>query len=534
MSKFNSSVRPAVSSPIQTEVFSSGHTYEGGAGYARDTKSELYLLAVANMVGEDTFYESAGTRDSRFAELVRQATNEDAQWTADLLYWLRKDANMRSAALVGVVEYTRARAELTGASHIPYGRQVVNSVLQRADEPGELLAYYVSNYGRQIPLPIKKGVADAAVRLYDERSLLKWDSAERSYRFGDVIELTHPAPKADWQSDLFRYAIDRRHGHRGTEILPTSLSTLYHRSVLMDIPIEERRAVLELPSAGELLKLAGMTWESLAGWLNGPMDRQAWEAIIPSMGYMALLRNLRNFDQADVSDEVAARVAAKLSDPDEVAKSRQLPMRFLSAYRAAPSLRWSYPLERALNYSLANVPQLTGRTLILVDTSGSMHAPFSKDGTLMRWDAAVVFGLALASRCSEADVVSFSNGYYGNDGSKVFPQIRGESVLAGIQRWQSDGYFIGAGTDTAGALVKHFARHDRVVILTDEQAAYGDVGSILPPRTPLYTWNLAGYRYGHAPSGTTYRHTFGGLTDQGFRMIPLLESGRDGAWPWKA
>ena len=49
----------------------------------------------------------------------------------------------------------------------------------------------------------------------------------------------------------------------------------------------------------------------------------------------------------------------------------------------------------------------------------------------------------------------------------------------------------------------------------------------------MYTWNLAGYQAGHAPSGSRQRHTFGGLTDQAFRMIPLLEAGRDCAWPWK-
>jgi hypothetical protein len=49
---------------------------------------------------------------------------------------------------------------------------------------------------------------------------------------------------------------------------------------------------------------------------------------------------------------------------------------------------------------------------------------------------------------------------------------------------------------------------------------------------PVYTWNLAAYRHGHAPSGTGNRHTFGGLTDRGFRMIPLLEAGRDANWPW--
>ncbi|NEB07043.1 TROVE domain-containing protein, partial [Streptomyces sp. SID13726] len=133
---------------------------------------------------------------------------------------------------------------------------------------------------------------------------------------------------------------------------------------LMELPVEERRAVVTAPDGAERLAAAGMTWEALAGWLQGPMDAAAWEAVIPSMGAMALLRNLRNFDQAGVSDAVAARVAAKVADPEVVARSRQFPFRYLAAYQHAPSLRWAYPLERALGHSLANVPALPGRTLV--------------------------------------------------------------------------------------------------------------------------------------------------------------------------
>lgn len=97
-----------------------------------------------------------------------------------------------------------------------------------------------------------------------------------------------------------------------------------------------------------------MTWEALAGRLQGPMDAAAGEAAIPSMGAMALVRNLRNFDEAGVSDEVAAQVAAKISDPAVVAASWQFPFRYLAAYRHAPSLRWAYPPGRALGHSLAN------------------------------------------------------------------------------------------------------------------------------------------------------------------------------------
>jgi hypothetical protein len=271
------------------------------------------------------------------------------------------------------------------------------------------------------------------------------------------------------------------------------------------------------------------------------MDKGAWEAVIPSMGYMALLRNLRNFDEAGVSDEVAEQVARQLADPEQVARSRQLPMRFYSAFNAAPSLRWGHALEKALTASLANIPVLGGRTLVLVDTSSSMEVPFSKDGTLMRWDSAALFAIALGQRCASADVVSFSSArrYWSEQPGarvKAFPLTRGGSLLGDVRKWKEGGWFLGGGTDTAAALRATFTGHDRVIIVTDEQASHDaqEVTESIPAATPMYTWNLSGDRVGHAPSGGRQRHTFAGLTDQAFRMVPLLESGRDARWPWMA
>jgi hypothetical protein len=540
MSKFNVKDTRAASGfgPIVTEQHPSGITHEGGPGYARDVKSELFLLAVTNMVGEATFYESAAGRDSRYVQLVHQAAVTDPAWAARFLGWLRGASNMRTASIVGAAEYVRGRLTLGGGDQsLPdeaKNRAVVASVLQRADEPGEMLAYWTSRYGRKIPQPVKRGVALAVQRLYTERSLLKYDTASKGFRFGDVLDLVHPTPTAPWQGDLFKVALDWRHG-RDNVVLPGTLSTLIANLQLRLDAAADPNVLLDPVR----LDQAGWTWENALSLAGGRVDKaKLWEALIPSMGYMALLRNLRNFDEAGVSGEVADRVAAKLADPEQVAKSRQLPMRFLSAYRAAPSLRWSYPLEQALGHCLASIPELPGRTLVLVDTSSSMNEAFSKDGTLMRWDAAVIFGVALAQRCAASEVVSFSSAqYYYNDPAgaktKAFPLLGGESLLRSIERWKAGGFFLGGGTDTAGALRKHYAGHDRVVIVTDEQAGSdgAEVSQSMPADRPLYTWNLAGYERGHAPSGRN-RWTFGGLTDAGFRMIRLLEAGRDGVWPF--
>lgn len=43
---------------------------------------------------------------------------------------------------------------------------MIASVLRRPDEPGELLAYWTATYGRAVPKPVKRGIADAVRRIY--------------------------------------------------------------------------------------------------------------------------------------------------------------------------------------------------------------------------------------------------------------------------------------------------------------------------------------------------------------------------------
>lgn len=522
MARFNTTnVRPAVHSPIVARPTPSMATYEGGAGFTRDIKGELFLLAVANMVGDDTYYERGGQRDDRYTQLIHAATKADPKWTADLLGWLRGSANMRTASLVGAAEFVAARlaAGESGLSH-----QVVSSVLQRADEPGEFLAYWISKHGRAIPKPVKRGVADAAMRLYNERSFLKWDSSARGFRFGDVLDLTHPSTKSERQGHLFEYAISERH-NRGESADPNLLPTIASNRTLREFAQENPTLLLN----SDRLKQAGMTWEEALSLAGSRVDKaKLWAALIPTMGLMAAIRNLRNFDQAGVSDAFAELVAAKLSDAAEVKASRQFPFRFLSAYKAAPSLRWSWPLEQALNHSLANVPELRGRTLVLVDRSGSMWSPLSARSDLQRCEAAALFGTALAMRSEHADLVQYDHG------SVVVPFAKGESVLPIVR----DRFTGGGGTNTWAAVRQHYRGHDRVVIVTDEQS-HDSYGRDYHPGgfskdVPIYVWNLAGYRAGSMPSGSGNNHVFGGLTDAAFRMIPLLESGRDGSWPWVA
>jgi hypothetical protein len=553
VSKFNTpqaATQRFASGPITASSTADAKTHEGGRAYTRDTKSDLFMLAVVNMVGEQTFYESADSRDTRFRDLVRAVAIEDAEWMVTFIHWLRNDANMRSASLVAAAEtaYARKEAGLAG-----WSRQAVSAALQRADEPGEFLAYWLGRYAPDgalrrkgaatlaLPKPVRRGLADAAVRLYSEYSLTKYDTG--AVRFGDVIDLVKPTNptysyghlRGTAQGDLFKYAMDRR---RNPDVaIPESLTTLAARAELLGMSVSERRRFVRTPDASGRLQRAGMTWEALAGWLQGPMDAEAWQAIMPSMGYMALLRNLRNFDQAGVPDEVADQVAARLANPSEVARSRQLPYRFLSAYMATDSDRWRTALGKALDASVANIPALPGRTLVLVDTSASMTTvPISARSKVNAMMGGALFGVAIAAKGQQADLFGFA------DGTRPFPHKmgKGASVLRQAEQFVSRSGEDGHGTRIWGSVKKTFDGHDRVIIFTDGQTFASpwhdaeSVESAVPADVPVYAFNLGGYGPGPVPAGQRNRHELGGLSDQTFTQIGLLETGVSAGWPWDA
>lgn len=516
MAKFSARKnRPNVHSPVVTRVTAPDTTtHQGGLGFSRDAKSDLFLLALSNMVGEQTFYEPGKGRDIRFRSLIHQVVKEDPDWVARFVPYLRDTMNMRSASLVMAAEYVAAGG--------PRGRRVVASALRRADEPAEMLAYWMAEHGRRVPKPVKRGVADAAARIYDERNALKYDGTARAWRFADVIELCHPAPATAAQERLWKYLLDQRHHGDGKL---DGLPVLRANHELNQIPPEERREKMNWPTVRRLMDQAHMTWERASQWLGGSLDATFWETTIPRMGYMALLRNLRNFEEAGISRAIQQVVQARLADPAEVRKSRQFPIRFFSAWKFSESMTYGEPLEKALELSLENVPRLPGRTLILVDHSGSMFTfALSSRSKVMPAEVATVFGCALALRCEKADLV-----YYSWDSYK--PNI-GRSVLRMVEsafRWPG----CGRGTNTWSVLYEHYrldAPPDRVVIVTDEQTSM--CGEPPDLGVPMYTWNLQGYGVSHAAAGEKGQYVFGGLTDAAFRQIEILESMKDSSWPF--
>jgi TROVE domain len=293
-------------------------------------------------------------------------------------------------------------------------------------------------------------------------------------------------------------------------------------------------------------------------------DKEQWEILIQEMGYMALLRNLRNFDKVGIGKNHANRIAQFLSDPDEVAKSKQLPFRFYTAWMNTPSGRWKTPLDKALQASIPNIPSLDGRSLILIDTSGSMQGvmgtPNKNRGTgwrpkvrnistgqeeetepniPRRVDAGALFGLALAMRNKgKVDVWGFA------DGQMAVTNLinSGKSLLETTELFGKQIGAVGHGTQIERAVRDTYKGQDRVFIFTDMQTVqherawpYSDTGDVtraVPQDKQVYGFDLAGYK-NSAIDVTPTRHEMGGLTDHTFGAIPLIEAGVAGVWPWE-
>jgi TROVE domain len=526
-------------------------TYEGGAAWLREPKGEMAMLGTSLFDGEDTFYEKARDRQLRWMSLAEKVALEDPAWVLGFITYLRDEGNIRTASARAAAAAVHARLAdqasvaadkaFRATRERGWNRRILAAPCLRPDEPGELAAIWMAEYGRKLPMPVKRALADVARGLYTEYGLLNYDTPSHAIRFGDVLALAHPRHDGTARQDkLFRYAVDRRRGREAG--VPDELPMVRKHAQLIEeaLGVSGEAASYDGLLDPRLLREAGVTWNTALSLAGTKVPKRAlWEALMPVMPYMAAIRNLRNMDEAGVSDEAAAALAARLADPAQVARSRQFPFRFFSAYREAPSLRWAQALETALLHSCSSVPELPGRTLILVDTSRSMTGKgLSARSKMTVAQAAALFACVLAVRNPGAELYGFADNVFRHH------VPRGASVLKTAEAFTARTGEVGHGTQTVRSLRATYDGHDRVMIFTDMQAFRDysvrdswyisetgqSVTDVVPEKTWLYGFSLGGYQPSMMPSGTGTRHELGGLTDATFRMIPLLERGRDFDW----
>ncbi len=493
--------------PAVINTVAATRTHEGGAGYTVDPRSELFMLSVTSM-WDNKYYEATDQRRERMASLVKAI--EDPEWMLGFVSFLRNKANIRSMAVAVAVEYAMAGGEGS--------RKVIDAAVARADEPAEILGYLFTHHGKRIKSSIKRGIGDAVRRTWNEYTALKYDGQSNTVRMADVLNLCHVKPRDETQSALFEHLLNRRHGHKAdSPAIQLLLSKVEVSETLRNMPKDIRRKVV----SAQMMKDAGWTWENLAGWLPDGMDAEAWEAAIPSMGYFALLRNLRNFTEAGVSQTTMSSVLAQLSDLERVAKSRVLPFRFFTAYQALDG-DYQRELGAALEASFANAPKFGGNTLIMVDTSGSMGGRPSEQ--------AAVLATAFRRQCESSEVFA-----YALDLAHISSVFKDRNVLRDIERLHEVNGQVGYATHTWSNTQRAFAtgKFDRVVVLTDMQdhPERGFNGSAaFAGNVPVYVWDLSGHRQTNVDTSKANRFLFTGLNDKMLQLVYLYEQGKNANW----
>jgi 60 kDa SS-A/Ro ribonucleoprotein len=400
-------------------------THEGAP--ARNISNELQLRrsVLACLLWEKQFYEDGVEIAGRIAELVPKVA---AERVAALAVEAREQMKLRHTPLLLVREMARHK------THRALVSETLERVIQRADELCEFVAIYWKD-GR-VPLSgqVKKGLA-AAFPKFDEYQLAKYDRGG-PMKLRDVLFLSHAKPRDDKQAAVWKKLIWGR---------------------------------LAVPDTWEVaLSSAGAT---------GSDKRVAWEGLLAEnkLGALALLRNLRNLREAGVDEKLV------LAALEGMNTQRVLPFRFLAAARCAP--QWEPELEQAMLKRVSGQEKLMGKTILLVDISGSMTAPLSRRSDMQRTDAAYGLAVLLREVGEKAAVFSFSN-----DLVEV-PARRGFALRDAIDRSQSH-----SATYLGNAVEKLNAReqYDRLIVITDEQAH----DTVPNPKGKGYMINVASYKSG--------------------------------------
>ena len=405
-------------------------THEGAP--ARNISNELQLRrsVLACLLWESQFYEDGVEIAGRIAQLVPKV---EAEKVAALAVETRVKMKLRHAPLLLVREMARH------ATHRKLVADTLAQVIQRADELAEFVAIYWKDGRVPLSAQVKKGLA-AAFPKFDEYALAKYDRGG-PIKLRDVLFLAHAKPRDEVQAEVWKRLI-----------------------------------------AGELT--APDTWEVALS--SGADKREAWERLLreQKLGALALLRNLRNMREAGVDESLVLAALRSMST------ARVLPFRFLAAARYAP--QWEEALEQAMLNCVGSrenaQEKLAGKTIVLVDVSGSMTAPLSQRSEMQRTDAAYGLAVLLREIGEKVAVFSFS------DSLVEVPARRGFALRDAIDASQlHNGTQLGkAVTELNEAAMNQKHGYDRLIVITDEQAH----DTVPAPKGKGYVINMASNKNG--------------------------------------
>ncbi len=394
-------------------------THEGATAKAISAELQLRRSVLACLLWENQFYEDGVEIASRIAELVPRV---EAAKVAALAVEAREQMKLRHAPLLLVREMARH------ATHRALVAETLEKVIQRADELSEFLAIYWATGRQPVSAQVKKGLA-AVFRKFDSYALAKYNR-DNPVKLRDVLFLAHAKPRDEAQAETWKQLV-----------------------------------------AGELA--SPDTWEVALS--AGAEKRETFERLLREnkLGALAVLRNLRNMEQCGVDESLVKSALRGLNT------SRVLPFRFIAAARYAP--QWEPELEDGMYRAVESVPKLAGKTVLVVDVSGSMTATLSARSEMQRTDAAYGLAILLREIAEELSVYSFS------DRLVRVPTRRGFALRDAIDRSQPNG-----STYLGRALETMRESYGRLIVITDEQV----YDRVPHPTGKAYMINVASYKNG--------------------------------------
>lgn len=443
-------------------------THEGAPAARANAEQALRRSVLSCMLFENEFYEDGQEISKRIMEL---AANVQPPVLAALAVEARTNANLRHVPLLllkALVKHGNGRLVA----------DAIYNTIQRADELAEFLAIYWKDGKKPLSNPMRKGLARAFTK-FNEYQLAKYNRPG-DVKLRDVLFLSHAKPKTGVKG----YTKMARHEKTGEK--PTD-----EGSVLFD-----KLAKNELATPD--------TWES--NLVAGKDKKETFERLINegNLGYFALVRNLRGMLEAGVDDTLVRQaILARKGGAEKL-----LPFRFTAAARAAPV--FERELDTSLLANIAAMPKLEGKTVVLVDVSGSMESKMSAKSDMTRMDAAATLASVING---DVRVFSFSNDM------KEVPPRKGMAGVDAIISSQSHG-----GTEL-GRAVRATAGipHDRLIVITDEQSH--DVVHSPPKDVKSYLINVASNRNGVAYGGWTAH--IDGFSESVIKFIYELEASNE-------
>lgn len=328
----------------------------GGYGAKAAKQSNISLLrrvVLANLLWENVAYVDGVSVANEIKRLIPLCKAEDVY---NLAIEARVMQKLRHTPLFIAVEMCKY------PEHKLFVKDLLPRIITRADMLTDFLAIYWKDKKCPICNQAKKGL-EAAFHNFNEYKLAKYDR-DSAIKLRDVMFLVHAKPKNEYEEELFKKVADR---------------------------------TLKTPE----------TWEVMLS--RGDDKKETWTKLITEkkIGGLAMLRNISNMQKADVERNVIKKGLENLKS------SMLLPLDFWKAAKMNDA--FSRDIEDAMLEAYKNLPKIPGKTLFIVDVSGSMGYLTSGNSQFSRMDQACAMALLAANQCEDYELVATA----GDDGRRT-------------------------------------------------------------------------------------------------------------------